>query len=168
MNEWIEELLKVGLFMLGNPESVVERVIVGLLAAGAFLLVMTKAGDALRLPASETTRSFAILAITLVAGLALIAAVNTFVAPQVGNEATRKVLPIVAAIVVLLGLSAPATCLIQKGSYGHGLAAVAFSVLAAILIVVLVNAGIGAVHHGGAGFDKTRERRDAVDNVISP
>ena len=166
MEPWMTELGKLLIWVLGTPVTQVEGVVVGIAGVLTFLLILTKVGDLMGAGISTAGRSFAVLAVSLVAWFALSAAAMIYAAPRM-PAGGLKWIPVGAAVLVLLALSVPLTRLFQKTKYGKGLVLMAVTVGGAIAVMLLAGQGFRAAREGTKEGAKLKERTSEVNDFLS-
>ncbi|MDA0577272.1 MAG: hypothetical protein O3B24_04145 [Verrucomicrobia bacterium] len=146
--------------LLFNPATHFEYVVSSALGAFTFALVMNTVGSSMGLKVSDTLRSFAVLAITLIVGLA--AASMARQQFHAGGWVLWG-----AALLAVLAIAVPSTCLIQKGSYVQSLVSLVISLAAALVIVLLLHTVFGALRGGetsiGQGIKHNRETEQFIE-----
>jgi len=164
---WLAEIGRIIQTALLDPESKVEMAFMLVTGFIAFVGVMSKAGDALKITVPESNRSIAVFFITAAAILLAVGACNIWLVPRMENPDISKWLPAVTVVVVLLVVSVPAMCLIQRANYLQGLFSLLMSVVAAALVVLLVHTLFDAVRHKKKEFGRTKSRKDTITDVIA-
>ncbi|MCE9614744.1 MAG: hypothetical protein K8T26_10740 [Lentisphaerae bacterium] len=148
------DMIQVLKRLLLSPATPLEFMVSALLALFVFVLVLNKVGTAMDLKVAQTGQSLVVLAVTLVAGLALVVVAGRHV-PLPGWGA------IAAGVAVVVLVGAPVTVWVQKGGYFGALTALLFSIAAAMVVVTLVHTIFGAFGKGeqsvGRGLDHNRE-----------
>ena len=166
MELWMTQLGKLLAWMLGNPSTQIEGVVVGIAGVLAFLLILTKVGDLLGAGISTAGRSFAVLVVTLAAWFALSAAAAIYGASRVPAE-TVKWIPVGSAVLVFLVISVPLTRLFQKTKYGKGVFLMAVTIGGAIALMLLVGQAFRAAREGSKEGAKLKERTSEVNDLMS-
>ena len=166
MDLWATHFEKLLTWVLRNPPTRVELLVVAVAAIFAFLLVMTNVGDLLGATMSTASRSFILLAVSLATWLLATTACFIYVAPQLPADFVAGV-PVACAALVALVISAPLTHLFQKTGYAKGLILVILSVAAAIAVILLVGAAFRMVRETTKEGGRVKARTSEVNDFLS-
>lgn len=159
----IMELLRLISF---NTSNEVEMIVLLVLGFIAFYIGTMKTGRALQFPMMEAGRASAVilagLGLFLVAG----ACAKVFLTPAIPLNLRAYVLPAVTAIVILAAV-VPFACLMLKSKYFQTLFSLIIGACAAILVILLLQYALTALHEGGKEFDKTKSDKEKLEEVIN-
>lgn len=145
--------------MLLNPASPLELMLAAGLAAFVFVLVLNKVGAAFNLALAQTGRSL----IVLVVGHAVVLGGLAMLATHVKLPALA--IP-VAAVILMLAVVTPLTCLLLKGSYLSALMALLISMAAAFVMTLFVHTTFAALGKSGDSVGHGRQHRRDLERVM--
>ncbi len=163
---WLTEIESVVRGLVGPGLGGVEFGVT--LGVGLVALVIVLRATAFAMGASMVTIPRTLLVVALGAGLLLLAtaALRLHVLPNLEAAPGVRWLPLMLAIVVGLGVVAPLARWILAGRYFSCVFALALGAAALAAAVVVTHAAFGAFWSGDKRFEKTRTRRDSVNQVI--
>jgi len=166
MTTWTSEINAMIRAAMGNPGSTLELAVLALLSLIACTVIVMLGSKFTRMGVVEVNRSVLTVLIGCAVALAAAVAARLYVEPQMeSSELARFVAP-AAAVLAVLVIVVPLLCLLQKGNYFKALPPVILGILAGALIVILVGAWFGAAKSGSKRLDKTRKRKQEIENFI--
>jgi len=166
MRTWTAAALQTWRFWMGGPHN--DGMLWFLLFIGMVTMVLTlqKAAKAAGAQESGSNRALLCAIITfLMATVATIAA-DIYLAPSVSNSFLVHILPIAVPLLTCVLIAAPFCCVVLRANYIQALISVAVGILAAALVVLLLNGGMRMVQHGGDEFRKTRRRTESLNQML--
>lgn len=166
MSNWLYEAEHMLFVLMGSFDSTTTHYVVLGVALLVMLFTLIKVAGASGATMASLPRALAVVVLGFALTLGAAIATKLYLLPQVpANEVTRW-LPVVAAVVTLLVIVTPLCSRITISGYFEAIFALALSLVAAALVVVLAHAGMQAFKSGDEGFMKTRERTERIDNLI--
>lgn len=166
MERWMAELDQLLRLVLGKPSSVLEQGAIVVVAALALLWVLSRAGSAFGMSNTSVFHGVVAGVVGVAVVLAAMTAARVYAPADAGSAAVIWIMigaGLAASVVVVV----PFMCFLQKSGYFPSLLTWLVSVGAAAAMVVLVGAAFDLVSSGEKSADKTRERRDTIENMMS-
>lgn len=159
----IMELLKLISF---NTSGEIEIVVLLALGFIAFCIGMMKTAKALQFPMSELGRTSIVILIGLALFLVIGACAKVYLMPVVPASLHPYVIPVVAAIVIF-AVVIPFACLMLKSKYFQTMFSLIIGACAAVLVILLLQYALNAMREGEKGFDKTKNSKEKLEEVIN-
>lgn len=158
MSSLSTEWARIVQICLGNPGSVVLGIVLGILGVAAAGLIVRFVGEVFGCKVVSSGRTVLVLLLTAVALLGAAVLTAALVCPKISHAAVARWLPAVAAAVALLAVVLPLTRLILKAGYFQALFTVGLSLMAAAVVVALVNAGARMAKAGSGSLEGSANR----------
>lgn len=166
MSAWTSQLVKIAKFCAGNPETNIEMAIILIIAMIAIVISFESYARSFKFPVRDVNRFLGIFLVGVLACFlaAIIGAI--YIAPQLTDPALRAAMPFICAAVALIAIVAPFAVFMLKGPYMKTLSGLFLSIAAAVVAVLMTKAVFTAVRKGSGDFDKTRSRKERINEVL--
>jgi hypothetical protein len=166
MTLWTQEAAQVIRELIGSVGSTTEyNVLVGMAVAG-LLFGLFNISAAMGATMSTPLR---VAIVALVGGLLVmvaIVAMRLYLIPNLNPSPMLRWLPLIVTGMVLLICVAPLAKWLLSAGYFEAVVALVLSGAAVALLIVLGHAGFNALRTGDKGFNKTKHRRDNINQII--
>ncbi len=166
MEIWLRELSEIVHLLLGNPDTLVEYIVLLVLVVAVLLVAMYLVGSATRIPNLGLFRRTIALVVGGSCLMCVWVAVQKHLLPYVETEWLRHVvsigIPVLAGLLVVIPLQQS----IFHSSYSSTLITFVASVALAGLFVILAHAVLGAVQGGGKDSRTIKRRTEAMDKLL--
>jgi hypothetical protein len=152
--------------LTGNPSSKAEMMTIIILALMVGLFTIMKTGKALKFAMPEPARTMTVTAIWIFLGLIAACAVQIYALPHLPSAAWTGYLPITAAVLISFAAVVPSACFLFKSRYFPTVFAMMMGLIAAVVVVFVVQAAADAITHGNKGFTGTKDRTENINDMI--
>ena len=125
-----------------------------------------KTAEALKFPMNSGFRPLASLTLLIVLCLVSAAAAAAYICPRVSLQTLSRFLPLITAVLALLAIVVPISCLLMKSKYLQTLSSFLVPVIAAAIVVFLAKGIAGAISEGEKGFSTTKERTEGMNELL--
>lgn len=166
MIAWKNEVIGILKTVTANPASNIEMVFIILIALILAFFAITKTSKALKFAMADTGRIIAVMAFSITVALLAAVLANIYILPYVKLESAGIIVPVSAALLVLLATAIPLACLLLKSGYLQTLLTMVIGFAGMAVAVFLVRGISGALSHGKTDFDKTMRRKSGIEQVI--
>ena len=163
---WKAEIIRTLHGWLGNPGNTALFAILLFLGLLAAVIVLRQAARAVRSPEPGWLRSIVVVAGGLLLTTATTVAARRYLQPHIGNESLQALLPYLVPTAACLILVLPLCCVMHRINPLQGLIALAMSLAAAVVVVLIVHGAIGAIERGGGNMRRTRQRSDELEEIM--
>lgn len=166
MSAWRVEIIRTWVLWTGNPQTDVKLWAFLFLGVAVLVIAMEKAAKALNATNAGTGRAAASGLGGLLLVTALTVASQIYLAPHIEVPLLRKLLPLVAPLLACLAVAAPLCSIVHRFNYMSGLIAVAVSIVAAAVVVLLVGGAIEMLQYGEKEVQRTKGRTEDLNRIL--
>ena len=166
MNRWLAAVAAVLDWMLGRPETMVQAVVPGAFGALTLLVVLRFAAQAQGGYDAGWLRRAVGTAILAATALAAAGAARAYAVPRLHASWPRFAVTVGLPVLAVLALAVPLLMLLLHRRYGTTVGAVAVSVFACAIVLVVANAVMDSVRGGNVSFLNVKRRTRTIDHFI--
>jgi hypothetical protein len=166
-NTWSAELSNLLDGILVHPASQVQLIALLLIAIISFAAIMRLSANAVGMKLNSHMHVATVCFVALVTSLALVLLIRVYVAPKLASPALVIGLQYGIALLSLMLVAVPIQSWLMKGNYFEALLNMGVSIVGAMLITALCNAGWNAVSKGKSEMERAHQRKAAVENDLS-
>jgi len=166
MKRWFEAVAEVTAWILGQPETVAQAVVPGLFGALTLLVALRFSSQAAGGYDAGWVRRACCVALLTATALAAAGAARAYAAPRLHASWMRLGVTVGLPVLAVLVLAVPVLMLLLHRRYGAMVGAVAISLFACAMVLLVTTAVMESVRGGNTSFLNVKRRTRSIDDFI--